>query len=173
MKKILNNQNRLHIGPYIVLLFTILCPAAHAIEAGADVPDCQLKHLSGDKLLQLSMPGKVVYVDFWASWCGPCVQSMPFMNEIQEQYRSQGLNVVAINLDENREDAEAFLKEHPANITIAQNTDGQCPDRFGVHAMPSSYLVDKHGKIRFVNLGFHASETDEVHQKIQSLLREN
>jgi len=81
--------------------------------------------------------------------------------------------VVAINLDENREDAELFLKKHPVDITIAQNTDGQCPSLFGVQAMPSSYLIDKKGKIRHIQLGFHGTEKDEIRQKIQGLLNES
>jgi thiol-disulfide isomerase/thioredoxin len=156
-----------------LLLIPVLVSVAQAVETGVNVPECQLRHMTEDKLVPLSVPGRVVYVDFWASWCGPCVQSMPFMNEIQEQYRSQGLDVVAVNVDENREDAEAFLKAHPANITIAQSTDGQCPAQFGVQAMPSSYLIDKHGKIRHIQLGFRSSETAAVREKIQGLLQEN
>jgi len=160
---------------YSVLIPSLVClvSLAQAVETGMNVPDCQLKQLTADKVVPLSVPGRVKYVDFWASWCGPCVQSMPYMNDIQEQYRSQGLDVIAINVDENREDAEAFLKAHPANITIAQSTDGQCPGQFGVQAMPSSYLIDKHGKIRHIQLGFRPSETAVVREKIQGLLLEN
>lgn len=157
----------------LALFFALLAVGVQAVETGVSVPDCQLKHLTEDKAVQLSAPGKVLYVDFWASWCGPCVQSMPFMNEIHEQFHAQGLNVIAINVDENREDAEGFLKTHPAKITIAQSTDGQCPAQFGVQAMPSSYLIDKHGKVRHIQLGFRGSESDAVKEKIQSLLQEN
>jgi len=143
-----------------------------AIEPGKPAPSCDLKKLSDNEVVRLSVPGKVSYVDFWASWCGPCTESIPFLNEIQQQYQAQGLDVIGINLDENREDAESFLIKHPAAITIAQNADGQCPALFGVQAMPSSYLIDRKGKIRHVQLGFHTAETVEIHQKIQALLNE-
>jgi thiol-disulfide isomerase/thioredoxin len=150
-----------------------LTPQVQAIETGAIAPDCKLKHLADGKPISLPNAGKVLYVDFWASWCGPCLQSMPFMNELQQQYKTQGLEVIAVNLDENKEDAELFLKNHPVNVTVATNEDGNCPTQFDVQAMPSSYLIDKKGKIRHVQLGFHSSETKEMREKVKSLLEEN
>lgn len=147
--------------------------SAQAIEAGIPAPDCQLQHIPDDgKSIPLATPGKVLYVDYWASWCGPCVQSMPFLNEVYQRYQTQGLEIVAINVDENLEDADAFLKQHPVKVPIAHSADGQCPLKFDVQTMPTSYLIDKHGQIRHVQLGFRTSETAEVLSKIKALLEE-
>lgn len=159
-------------GFLLAMLFLFTPSLVSALEVGATVPDCQLKNMADSRALTLSQPGKVVYVDFWASWCGPCAQSMPFLNTINEQYKNQGLQVIAVNLDENREDADAFLKDHPVNVTLASNEDGQCPVLFGVQAMPSSYIIDKKGKVRHVHLGFHTSDAADIREKIQKLLAE-
>ena len=156
----------------LAVLSLIIPVAASAIEAGAAVPNCNLKNMADGSPLLLSKPGKVVYVDFWASWCGPCAQSMPFLNAVNEHYKDKGLEIIAVNLDENREDADGFLKNHPVTVTLASNEDGQCPISFGVQAMPSSYIIDKQGKVRHIQLGFHSSEASEIKEKIQALLQE-
>jgi len=91
-------SHRLLPQTLLATLFAVLPLSAKAIETGAAVPVCDLKHWSGDKAAALSSPGKVVYVDFWASWCGPCAQSMPFLNEIQAQYKSQGLEAPCVRI---------------------------------------------------------------------------
>ncbi|TAN52419.1 MAG: TlpA family protein disulfide reductase [Methylococcaceae bacterium] len=143
-----------------------------AVGADDPAPNCKLKSLQQDALVDLNYQGKVTYVDFWASWCGPCAQSMPFMNEMSQQLAGQGFNLVAVNMDENRQDAEAFLSKHPVSFSIVADIDGQCAGAFGVQAMPSSYLIDRHGKVRHVQLGFHDSERDEIRQKVRALLAE-
>ncbi len=116
--------------------------------------------------------GKVIYLDFWASWCGPCKQSFPWMNAMQEKYHAQGFDVVAINLDAKNEDAEKFLTGTPAKFTVAFDSKGQTPRSYGVKGMPTSYLIGRDGKIVMQHMGFNASEKDKLEQKIQSLLDE-
>jgi len=157
------------------LVFTCLSlatPLIQAVEVGADAPICNIKNFTDGTPLALTSPGKVVYVDFWASWCGPCAQSMPFLNELHTQLKARNFEIIAINLDENKEDADAFLEKHPVSFTVAGNADLQCPKSFGVQAMPSSYLIDRRGKIRHVQLGFHSNEADQIRQQVQLLLDE-
>jgi peroxiredoxin len=78
--------------------------------------------------------------------------------------------VIGVNVDENRDDAQAFLKKVPVNFTVASDTEGQCPNRFNVQAMPSSYLIDRQGKIRRVQLGFRSGEAEAVRKEVESLL---
>ena len=85
--------------------------------------------------------GKLVYLDFWASWCGPCKQSFPWMNALQEKYKSKGLEVIAVNLDANNEDAQKFLATTPAKFTVAFDSKGRTPLQYGVKGMPTSYLI--------------------------------
>ena len=162
MKKIL---------PAAVLLST-LSPLALALEVGADAPKCDLQQFSDAAPVQLIQPGKVTYVDFWASWCGPCEQSMPFLEEINTQLKAKNFEVIAINLDESKDDAKSFLDKHKVNFTVAVNPNGECPAAFGVVAMPSSYLVDRKGKIRRINLGFHAEEKAVIRAEVEKLLAE-
>jgi len=116
--------------------------------------------------------GKLVYLDFWASWCGPCKQSFPWMNALQEKYRSKGLEVIAVNLDANNEDAQKFLATTPAKFTVAFDSKGRTPLQYGVKGMPTSYLISPDGKIIMQHMGFNAADRDMLEQKIQSLLED-
>ena len=114
--------------------------------------------------------GKVVYLDFWASWCGPCKQSFPWMNAMQDKYRAQGLEIVAVNLDMNSDDANKFLASNPAKFTVAFDNKGQTPKLFGVKGMPTSYMISRDGKVVHQHMGFNDSEKDKLEQKIVELL---
>jgi peroxiredoxin len=142
---------------------------SQALEVGTKAPDFQL---SGDKgLVRLSNnSGSVVYVDFWASWCGPCKQSFGWMNAMQEKYGAQGLKVIGVNLDAKTEDAKKFLAQSPANFTVVYDAKGDVPKAFGVKGMPTSFLVSKSGKIIFQHLGFKEADRDNLEQQIKAAL---
>lgn len=145
-----------------------------AAEINSPAPNCAvtpIDNVQGYDLRQFR--GKVLYVDFWASWCGPCAQSFPFLNELDRNLREQGLQIVGINLDENLEDAKAFLSNHPAGFAVATDASGQCPKDFGVQAMPSSYLIDRQGMIRHVRLGFRPGEAEQIRTLVEQLLAES
>lgn len=147
--------------------------AVCAAETGRAMPDCTLTALeSGQSSTLRQFRGEVLYVDFWASWCGPCAQSFPFMNVLHHDLRDRGLRVIAVNLDENADDARQFLGEHPAHFTIAGDAGQQCAAAFGVQAMPSSYLVDRNGVIRYEHLGFRAGEAERFRALAEQLLTE-
>lgn len=114
--------------------------------------------------------GKVVYVDFWASWCGPCRQSFPWLKTLHERYAAKGLAIVAINLDKERDAAQAFLLEFPAPFLVAFDPSGQTAEAFHVATMPSSYLVGADGAILHTVAGFDPGETAAVEQKISEAL---
>lgn len=114
----------------------------------------------------------VVLLDFWASWCGPCRESFPWMNAMQSKYQGQGFKVVAVNLDQDAELVAPFLKDFPADFTILLDTDFSMPEAFGVIGMPTSYLLDREGRIRATHIGFKAQDTDAYEASIQSLLAE-
>ena len=158
------------VTAFLCLAFSV---GAQALEAGQPPPACALKTFQGDAPFDLAQfKGKVVYLDFWASWCGPCSQSMGFLDELHKQLKPQGFEVVGVNLDETHEDALEFLKRYPVNFTQTIDGDGQCPVRFGVQAMPSSYLIDRKGVVRHIQLGYRASENAEIRSKVQALLAE-
>lgn len=118
-----------------------------------------------------SLRGRVVLVDFWASWCGPCRQSFPWMNAMHRKYHDQGLEIVAINLDSEAEAAQRFLTELPAEFTIAFDPAATTPEQYGVIGMPSSFLVDQQGRIQEEYVGFQVSEKADYERQIQALLK--
>ncbi len=117
--------------------------------------------------------GKVVLVDFWASWCSPCLHSFPWMNELQQKHGGEGLVIVAVNLDQDRALADAFLQKVPARFRIEYDQAGNLAKQFGVQAMPTSFLIDRNGQVRVRHAGFREKQRAEREQQIEQLLKEH
>ncbi len=116
--------------------------------------------------------GQVLLVDFWASWCGPCRESFPWMTNIQAKYKDQGLKIVAINLDQERDQALDYLQKFKPGFSVLFDTDAKLPEDFGVIGMPTSFLIDRQGRIRSTHIGFHSKETMNYESEIIELLAE-
>lgn len=114
--------------------------------------------------------GQVTYVDFWASWCGPCAESFPWLNLIQARYAAQGLKVVGVGLDTSDAKADRFLKSHLAQFPIVRDPEGQLAERYAVEGMPYSVLIDAQGKVIHRHSGFHNDQTAEYEAAIQQAL---
>ena len=157
---------------FLILFFTLSFNAmAYALDVGQAMPPCTVSPIGETKTVDLSQyKDKVLYVDFWASWCGPCVKSFPFLNEIHGQLKDQGLQVIGINLDENADDAKTFLARIPASFTVVADASKQCAKDFQVKAMPSSYIVDRNGIIHHVHLGFRPGEANGIREIVGKLL---
>ncbi len=141
-----------------------------AADAGSAAPAFSLPTVKGDTLALSSLRGKVVYVDFWASWCGPCRRSFPWMNEMQQKYGAKGFTVVAINVDKKRADADRFLTQVPANFPIVFDETGATPAAYAVKGMPSSYLIDGRGNVSYVERGFQDENKAGLEARIVALL---
>jgi thiol-disulfide isomerase/thioredoxin len=152
------------------LLLAFIAGAAHGAATGNVAPSFSLRTSHGDTVSLDPLRGRVVYVDFWASWCGPCRRSFPWMNAMQARYGNEGLTIVGINVDKRREDAERFLSDTPASFTIAYDAQGKTPAAYDVKGMPSSYLIDRSGKIVAIEEGFHDERKDELETRIRALL---
>jgi cytochrome c biogenesis protein CcmG, thiol:disulfide interchange protein DsbE len=120
-----------------------------------------------------ALHGKVVYVDFWASWCVPCRKSFPWMNSLQKRYADQGLVIVAVNLDKSRELSDRFLSEVPTELTIAYDPDGKTATAYQVKGMPSSYLIDRAGRIHSSHIGFREESAADMETAIKDLLQQH
>lgn len=157
------------------LLALSLSFSVSALEsAQGSAKPCPLKALKdGREIPWSSLKGKVVYLDFWASWCGPCAQSFPFMAEISKKHKKEGLEVVAISVDENQSEAETFMAQHPSDLQIAHDPDGHCPREYGLETMPTSYLIDRKGQLRHVHRGFARADRDEIARALETLLKES
>ena len=116
--------------------------------------------------------GKIVLLDFWASWCAPCRQSFKWLNQMQERYSSDGLVVLAVNVDENKGLAQQFLKSNPANFLIGYDPAGKIAETYRLKGMPSSYLIDRDGKLRIAHTGFREKDKSPMQAQIQALLGE-
>ncbi|HZZ88264.1 MAG TPA: TlpA disulfide reductase family protein [Caulobacteraceae bacterium] len=131
---------------------------ATAATTGAPAPGCAL-HLQDGRALALGqLKGKVVYLDFWASWCTSCVLSFPFMSALQESRADKDVMVVGVAMDQQPADAQRFLQRHPARFAIATGDNSQCAVRFGVAAMPSSFVIDRRGVVRAAHQGFRLED---------------
>ena len=114
--------------------------------------------------------GKVVWVDFWASWCVPCRRSFPWLNSMHRKYGPNGLQIIAVNLDKDRALADKFLAEVPAEFALRFDPAGDLAKHFGVQAMPSSYLIDADGNVLVTHAGFRTGEAAEYERAIQEAL---
>ena len=139
-----------------------------ALGAGDSAPPLVLPTRGGQQIDLAQLRGSVVYVDFWASWCGPCKRSFPWMNEMTRKYASSGFSVVAINVDKERDDAERFLRSTPAEFTVVYDAGGGTPKAWQVRSMPSSYLVDASGKVLLVENGFSDDRKAGIEERIRA-----
>lgn len=154
----------------VMLAVSLLTSAvAWAAEPGQPAPLFDLPGAKGQVALQ-QLKGKVVYVDFWASWCGPCKQSFPWMNEMQAKYGPRGLQIVGVNLDAKTADAEKFLADVPARFTVAFDPKGDTAKRYAIKGMPSSVLVGADGKVVKVHAGFREEERKALEEAIVAAL---
>ena len=114
--------------------------------------------------------GKIVYLDFWASWCEPCRKSFPFMKKLQAELGSKGLVVVAVNVDSERKAADAFLRRFPVNFELVFDSQGKIAGEYNLAGMPASFLLDREGKTIDSHLGFSGNAASEIRQKIEAAL---
>lgn len=140
---------------------------------GSKAPDFRLESVSGGKLELADLRGKVVLLDFWAVWCGPCQQSMPFFQKLQDEYGPKGLEVVGLHVDDrmpSTDEVKAYLHErgiHYKNLVSTMEVD----DGFQIYAMPTSYLLDRDGIVRKRHVGFNPDRTPEqIQQDVRDLL---
>lgn len=152
------------------LLALLLTGAAHALEPGQPAPDIALPQATVPVKQLAELRGQLVYLDFWASWCGPCRQSFPWMGELQKKYGARGLQVLAINLDKQRGDADAFLARHPAGFALAFDPQGEAAQRFAIKGMPSSVLIAPDGRVLWEHRGFRPEEAAELEARIVKAL---
>jgi thiol-disulfide isomerase/thioredoxin len=143
------------------------------VAAAQPAPDFDLPQLDGDGTISLTdLKGKVVYLDFWASWCGPCAYSLPQLERLRIHFRGRGFEVIAINLDQDKRAARRFLSSKAITYPILIDPDKQTPVTYAVQGMPTAYLLDRDGNIRHVHTGFRKGDSDKISVLIEQLLNE-
>src|ERR1700677_3167766 len=119
-----------------------------------------------------NLGGRVVYLDFWASWCGPCRQSFPWMEILKSTYGAQGLEIITVNLDRDRADADKFLKQFHPTFDVRFDPKGELAELYKVQGMPSGVLIDGHGVTRFTHVGFRPVDGAIYEAQLRELLAE-
>ena len=154
----------------LILLFASV-PAV-AAEEGDMAPDFTLPSIyEGQPDINLaSLAGKVVYIDFWASWCAPCLTSLPLYNEIYHRYRDQGLEVLGITVDDPIEDGLEFLADTPLDFPIPADPENEVMDLYSVFGMPTSFLIGRNGEVKLVHMGFRDGDIEQIEQAIKDAL---
>ncbi len=167
---------RITVSVLIVANLVFTCVNVIAADVGDAAPDLSLPALtSSGQTQEISLNeyrGKIVYLDFWASWCPPCLVSMPIMNELRNRLQSQGIafEVVAVNVDSDPEDGLDFLEDKPVNFVVLSDPQGKTPALYAIKGMPTSFLINPAGVIEFSHEGFRPGDGKMIENEILKLL---
>ncbi|BAJ01960.1 TlpA family protein disulfide reductase [Shewanella violacea] len=134
--------------------------------------DYEVQTREGESYSLSQYSGQVIYVDFWASWCGPCRKSFPWMNQMHHKYAAQGLKIIAINLDNDLSHARQFLSQISADFTIAYDPNTQVAGEFDILGMPTSYLFDRKGQLVATHVGFFSEHKADYESEIVHYLKQ-
>jgi thiol-disulfide isomerase/thioredoxin len=144
---------------------------AGAAIVGQPMPELSLQPLSGAGPVSLaSFKGKVVLLDIWASWCAPCKEELPFLDELAGRLSGQGVEIVAVSIDDDRANADQFLRSRARwSLALFHDPQGKVPERLQPPKMPTSYLVDRAGVLREINAGFERSDVAKIESRLRAL----
>lgn len=162
----------------VLCLGAVACTGAGRVDATrhplakSPAPTVTTRLASGAPFRATDARGKVLLVDFWATWCPPCKAAFPRLDALYQKHRASGLEVVAVSEDDDQAKAAAFVTESNVTFTIAYDDDGKAAEAFGVQAMPTSYLVDRRGIVRYVHPGYHPDEAGQIEAELTELLAE-
>lgn len=150
----------------LAALLLALPLTAPALERGDTPPALIAPQRDGTMLTLESLRGRLVYVDFWASWCAPCLQALPALDALYRKYGDQGFTVLAVNVDTQRKPALALLDRLQPGYPVVFDPEGRWPGAFGLRGMPCGYLLDRNGKIVYYQAGYKASDLPRLEAAI-------
>jgi len=136
---------------------------------GAPLPPLTVDALSGRSINVASYKGRVLLLDVWASWCDPCKQELPVLNEMARRLKSQGIDILAVSVDQERENVDKFLRLHGGGrwaLTVAHDPRGEVAELLQPDKMPTSYVVDRSGIVRYVNAGFLPADASTIEHRL-------
>jgi thiol-disulfide isomerase/thioredoxin len=145
-------------------------PAVAEVKVGELFP--ALEKFSTEGSLPSDRAGRVVLVDFWASWCAPCRESFPVLNGLENEFTARGFSVIGVSVDEKRPPFDTFVKKMKPGFAVLRDSEQKLVAEVKVPTMPSSYLIDRHGIVRFIHVGFHETTEKELRGEIAALLEE-
>ncbi|HEX4910536.1 MAG: TlpA family protein disulfide reductase [Pseudomonadota bacterium] len=158
----------------LLLLFIsgVVVSSVQAEERKGPAPDFTLKNRAGGNVRLADLRGEVVMINFWASWCGPCRQEMPLIEDIYQRYKDLGFTVLGVNVDNDPKLADKLLKDVPVSFPVLLDTENKLSEIYQVDAMPSTIMVDRNGNMRYLHRGYKPGYELKYEEQIKTLVRE-
>jgi cytochrome c biogenesis protein CcmG, thiol:disulfide interchange protein DsbE len=142
-------------------------PGGESNQVGAPLPQMEVDGLSGKKIDVASYKGRVLLLDVWASWCAPCKQELPMLDAMARRLKSKGIEILAVSVDQQRANVDKFLRSHGRwSLTVAHDPDGLIAERLQPEKMPTSYVIDRSGIVRYVNAGFVPEDASTIERRL-------
>ena len=166
------------IAAGLMLLISVFVSSVFAATEAEDkedekaAPDFTLKSLKGSNLKLSEFRGDVVMINFWATWCGPCQQEMPILNDLYLKYRDEGLTMLGVNVEKNTSKAADMIRELRVVYPVLFDKQSQVSKDYNVDDMPTTVLVDRDGNLRYVHQGFKSGNEDEYVRQVRELMAE-
>jgi thiol-disulfide isomerase/thioredoxin len=165
--------HRMFLGLGLVLLAALLAmPIASAEALKGPAPDFVLKSNGGKNVRLSELRGQVVMINFWASWCGPCRQEMPLLDELHSRYKGLGFTVLGVNVEEDSRKADGLLRQIPVSFPVLYDTENEVSEMYGVNAMPTTVMVDRNGNMRYLHKGYQPGYEVAYQEQVRTLIRE-
>jgi thiol-disulfide isomerase/thioredoxin len=161
-------------NPIAVIIAAVLLAAVPASQAGGNgpAPPFTLTARGGNSLSLAQYKGQVVMLNFWASWCGPCRQEMPLLENIYKKYNKMGFTLIGVNVEPDSKAADDWLKQTPVSFPIIYDKDSSVSKAYDVSGMPSTVIIDRKGNIRVLHRGYKPGDENEYLDSIRTLVRE-
>ena len=150
----------------------IVASAAFAADTGGPAPAFTLTALSGGQTALSQYKGQVVLVNFWATWCGPCQQEMPLLDQMYRKYKPAGFTLIGVNVDKEEPAVKELLARKPVSFPVLLDPANQVSKAYHVDEMPSSVIIDRKGDIRYIHRGYRPGDENEYQDRIRQLIRE-
>jgi peroxiredoxin len=150
----------------------VIASAAFAADTGGPAPAFTLTALSGGQTALSQYKGQVVLVNFWATWCGPCQQEMPLLDQMYKKYKPAGFTLIGVNVDKEEPAVKELLARKPVSFPVLLDPANQVSKAYHVDEMPSSVIIDRKGEIRYIHRGYRPGDENDYQDRIRQLIRE-
>ena len=166
----LDTKERHLVAAFFFAVTSLSVGYVAALDEGTRAPEIRATDLDGNRFQLSRMRGKVVVVDFWASWCEPCGDAMPVLDRLYQRYKEHGLVVVGVNVDREERNARQFLRRTRVSFPIVRDGEHGFASRYSPPTMPSTYVIDRRGVVRHVHAGFRSGDAEQLERMVRDLL---
>jgi len=165
-------KNKLSVTLSIIITITCLSfsSTASAIKVKQTAPDFTLASNKGKNIRLKDLRGKVIMINFWATWCAPCRKELPLLNNLYNKYKNKGFVLLGVNIDEKSTLANKMIKELKINFPVLFDKTQTTSEAYDLKAMPSTFIIDKNGIVRFAHYGYKSGYEKKYEKDVKSLL---